>query len=545
MKRRPVLLAALALALPAGADAKWSAPARISDDEGAATRIAMAPDGEAVVVWGSRFHFGPFQEGGPHPGSPTAPVQAAIRPAGGAFGPQQAVSSGRARLLGMRANALGDALVEWAEEADPPQLLVNTRVHGGAFGSPFKPLPGVGAPGLAGATVWTSREERDDGPQPIDVVTRSASGELGPVREVARPRWSGLGGAAVAPTGETVVAWLEFDEAAGRGPRRVMASVAPPGGDFGPPVTLSSTHTASGFADNPVVRANRRGDFVVAWGADPPGAQGGGFSTSLPRLAFRPAGGSFGPEESTDADALVRGLYRTDIALGDGGDVALVWSNARTTAAAYRPAGGRLEPAVRMPTVNGLQTDPAVALDAAGTATFAWADGHSQDEMTTEIMAMRRPREGPYGPPELVARSVFLYEPDVGTAADGETAIVWTHHDDDTGNSMNQERGVEVSYYVPDPPVVSAVALKRSANALSCKLSEPARVTMVLKERGRGRAFRAQRTFKAKRGSNLLRLDKKLRRKLRRGRLYVATFTARDAAGDVSKPRRLEFRWDG
>jgi hypothetical protein len=195
-------------------------------------RIAVAPNGDVVVAW-------------LRPDGQDVRVQAAVRPAGGAFGAPQTLSpAGRdARSPDVAVDPLGNAIVVWSR-SEPRWLSDRVQVAerpAGAVGFTLAPAEAAPAP---------------DPPPPSDPPVEAPV----LVRDVSAPGASGREPrVAMDPTGGTYVAWLS--EAPGEQPR-VRAVVRPAGGAFGAPQDLSSGGRAANAID---IAAAQAGTAYVVW----------------------------------------------------------------------------------------------------------------------------------------------------------------------------------------------------------------------------------------------------------------------------------------
>ena len=185
-------------------------------------RIAIDPAGNAVAVWNRVRHFG-------------SAVEVAVRPAGGRFGAVQELSTpipapsyvpptvhlgGPARVA---VDARGTAIVVWSElDGGRKRVFAAVRPAGGAFG----PRQALSAPGkTAGAArvafdgagnafaVWRRRSDTRRRFR-IEAAVRPAGGAFGPAQSLSadgqRARAPQL---AVDPDGHAVILWRRFDGA--------------------------------------------------------------------------------------------------------------------------------------------------------------------------------------------------------------------------------------------------------------------------------------------------------------------------------------------
>ena len=192
-------------------------------------------------------------------------------------------------LLGVETSVGADGSVYAATSYLSDRLEWFSAPPGGAFGAPrtlltgVRPiLPGVDATGSTTA-LYDAAQPGDLGPAGDAPATRSVvaavappGGELGPPALVSTGgRRAMTRDLDVAPSGAAVAAWIE---ATGRR-WRVVAAVRPPGSPvFGPPHVLSGP-VAAGILVR--VAAGERGDAIVRWGSRVAVAREGRFGTPV------------------------------------------------------------------------------------------------------------------------------------------------------------------------------------------------------------------------------------------------------------------------
>ena len=110
----------------------WSRPQAIAEDRVGGPQIALVPDGSIVAAWrAAERGLGATR---------TGEVMAAIRSAGGAWGPTLALSSVRTKAIRLGTSAAGEVVATWNvavrpfPEREPPALHLATRPAGGDFG---------------------------------------------------------------------------------------------------------------------------------------------------------------------------------------------------------------------------------------------------------------------------------------------------------------------------------------------------------------------------------------------------------------------------
>jgi hypothetical protein len=295
---------------------EWGTPVTLASNGGAA-RVAIDAQGAALVVWTS---------------SPDARVRSSERPPGGTFAPPRDLP-GSGSLQALQMDAAGNALVlSWIASTGSKEMLRSSYRPAGASFADARPLATVDAyPSGAG-------------------LAMNAAGDAIAIF----PKRGGL-----------------------------TASRRPSGGEFGPgiPVTRDPRDGGGIVAD---VALAGDGTAAVTWRTD-----AGGFYSDTGRvvIALAPAGGPFERPVTLSTNAQPAADAR--VALDERGDAAIVWGDPRFSVyAAYRPAGGSFGKKLQLagPRLGGL---PDVAIDGEGRATAAWQqnDGDRIDMVTRDISA--------------------------------------------------------------------------------------------------------------------------------------------------------------
>jgi hypothetical protein len=539
---------AAALAVPAGAGAAgWSEPVELSGAKGIDTRVVSSPGGDAVIAWAHKGDDASVGGG---------PVSYSTRAPGAGFAAPQPIAAGAGGLIvDIASNAHGEASVTWnggftgGHQATPYGTAF--RAPGGPFGDaatvPFGegvgvlPGPGVSAMDGAGNTTWTWVDPETKRSR---AVTRSRDGSFGPVRE-----WPyGVSGAIASDgAGNLVLAWM--GKAEGEEGNRIFVASAPPGGAPGPARAISEQFGNLDLLAHPKLRlvANDRGDFVVAWSAVPladPQPPGSLRSDQTLHVSVRPRGGEFGPPEAAAPHpGRMTAIHEWDLAVSARGDAIASWTDRGQVAAAYRPAGGTIERAVRLdPTDDGHDHGmPSVGLDGRGDALILYEERVAQHHH--QIRAVHRPAGGRYGPISIVDDAPHLYTPDVAADADGDAVAAWTRQSRWTHDS--KEDGVRAAVFDPSMPALAAVAVRPSGDtpSLAFKASSATRVTARFDRREGKRWVRVGKaSVKARRGRNAIRPGGKLARRLRQPGRYRAALSAPVGGGLETQAKRIEFR---
>jgi hypothetical protein len=187
----------------------WTAPTTLSspNDQGHNPRVALNASGTAIAVW----------MGAP-PGRAAQTLEAAIRPAGGRFGPARVVVGEVTGMSKVALAASGEAVVI-SSDRDRDLLYSNVRPPSGRFGrrqllgSGFAPTVGVEARGDAIA-VWTRSDGTNLFVHAARRLSRQAFGAgvdlapVGPDCSLHRCLVGGEAALAVSPRGSAIAIWI-------------------------------------------------------------------------------------------------------------------------------------------------------------------------------------------------------------------------------------------------------------------------------------------------------------------------------------------------
>ncbi|MEA2427634.1 MAG: hypothetical protein QOF37_1262, partial [Thermoleophilaceae bacterium] len=392
------MLLALAVAAPAAqADLNWSPAQDLSPDGTNSDHVGLAIDaqGGAIAVWLE-----------PDSGSGHTRVAAAIRPAGGNFGPPTFVSEPDtdASLPGVAMNRPGDAMVTWQRvrpSSSSTEVEYAVRPAGGSFGAP-----------------------------------RSASFGGGSALD---------GHAALDDQGNAVIAYIRDD---GIQPSpRLHAAFRPAGAttDFSSPQTISQTFAPGDtnvFAEDPRVAMDRDGNALVSWTSI--------YNSSTdPELrveaAYRPAGGTnaahFQTKQTLSAPGTIPngnpdGNAANSFPAFDRSGNAMVvftrYGGDYRVQAAFRPKVQGSFDAAKTLSPSGVETSaPEVAFDPSGNAFAAWSQSTSATTSPPyRIQSAFRPVGGDFGAPQLVSTTdMHATEAHIGVDGAGRPAILWTAQD--------------------------------------------------------------------------------------------------------------------
>jgi hypothetical protein len=347
------VLAAMALVMFPSAAAGVLKPVDISPAgaSGSAPRIASDGAGNIVVVWRELD-------------GDTASIRAAFHPAGGDFGSSQRISSTAAALESpeVAMDGLGNAAAVWNRStAQESVVQAAVRPAGGAWGPPENLSPTgevavkahVAIEQGRATAVWTALRDRQTR---IQSSTRTLTGPWAPAETLSGPVGSASSPAvAMDDQGGAVASWRWSDGAF----LVVQAAVRSPAGLWSQPEVLSG---AGRSASPPQVAMDAKGNAVVGW------VRHNG-SWAAAQVTDRPAGGRWQvPHNLSD-----RGnAGRLDLAMNSRGDAVASWLQRGRAWSAFRPAASSrwTHAPFAEEWFGGV---PRVALDAAGNATAVWA----------------------------------------------------------------------------------------------------------------------------------------------------------------------------
>lgn len=438
---------------PAGAS--FSAPLTLGP-AGPATlgppQAAIDGAGNAIVVWQQ-----------PDSLMPNTIVRAAVRPAGGTFGEPVTLSATGAVSAHpqLALNPAGDAVVVWDRVAGLDAIVqAAVRPAGGAFSAPLdvsaagtlSPLPRPAIDAAGNATVaWTQTTAAGSTAQ---AATRAAGGAAfsAPVDLSAT---GVVGGTQVATNagGETVAAWERVDAST----RFVQAATRPAGGAFSAPADLS---LFGADASAPQVAIDADGNAVAVWARfDGP--------TRVVQIATRPRDGAFGlPGTLSPGGGEARAPH---VAVSPGGDMVVTWQRSdganTIVQAVARRAGAGFSATADLSAAGRDAVAPHAGIGADGDALVAW---QRSDGMNTIVQAAGHDAAGPQlrglsvpvNPPTGVAASYSVSPLDVWSPV-GSTQ--WSFDDGATAAGAS----VTHAFAAPGDHVVSVTSTDALGNAMS------------------------------------------------------------------------------
>jgi hypothetical protein len=420
-----------------------------------ATTLSSTPAGDAAVA----FRLPET--------SLSAPVFAALRPAGGVFG--RAVRLTPRHVVGadVAAGPGGVALATWTEAGGAVRAAF--REAGGRWG-PAQTLAQHGRSARAaldargaGLVVWTHPGGA------MRSAARPPGGPFEPARDLPDP--GEVQALKMDAEGDALVLSL-LD---GSSEALVQSSYRRAGGEFAaarPIAVVGSTYAT------PALAMNAAGDALAVY----PATDG--------RLAAsrRPAGGEFGPEETVLAAPKSSGALTStrvaDAALGGDGSAAVTWTTtfedddnnvyAVRTFVAVAPGGGSFGRPRRLTTPSRPGYDAQVAIDGGGDAVVAWGDPRFA------VHAIYRRAGGSFAAPLRLAGPRLGGLPDVSIDDAGRATAAWEQNDGDRIKLATRSFGPDGAG-APAQVLRSAPAYKRLPHARS--RCNPPRTRTVLETR--------------------------------------------------------------
>jgi hypothetical protein len=383
MKRLAAAVAvagALALSAAASAAPPWLGPVDLTPTGQSASimHVAMDAAGDTFVVW-KRSN-----------GTNTI-VQAAVRPAGGAWLPTIDLSaSGQdGDEPQVAVDAAGNATALWARAY---VVQSSYRPAGGAWGSPvdlsamgvtaFSPRLAVDRAGDAVA-VWGRTTGTG---QAVQTASRASGGAWTPGIDLSNP--GGIGSrypsAALDRLGNAVATWVT-------GAGTVQAAYRPAGGAWGDVKDLSQVLTGGAF--DSVTAFDRSGNATVVWSGFNSG------SSYLVQAATRPvsSGAWLPPQDLSVPGEAGQGPV---IAIAPNGTAIAMWNRIPAPAVsviqyATRPRGGPWALPRDLTSPTGRSYGPSLGFDDASDAVATWTEVASPSD--THVKGARRSAAGAWG----------------------------------------------------------------------------------------------------------------------------------------------------
>ncbi len=432
-------------------------------------QVALDPVGDAVAVW-----------------SRSGVAQAATRPAGGSFGAPVGLSAASTSVSDahVAVDTAGDAIAVW-RIFDGTNFIVQAAVRpaGGAFGAAvnltadghdaFAPDVAMDPAGDA-VVVWFRYNGTS---QVIQAAARPAGGSFSSPVDVSQnaPAGSFFPHVAMDQAGDAVAVWYRSNGSN----NIVQASVAPAAsGVWQTPADLSATGED---ALNAAVATDPAGDAVAVW-------QRSNGTNQIVQAAVRPAGGSFGA--SVDLSATGQNALSPQVAMDQAGDAVVAWQRSNGTnviiQAVTRPATGSFSSPHDLSATGEDAESADVAMDQAGDAIVTWSRSNGTNQIVQaagydfagpELRNLSIPASGVAGVP--VSFSVSPVDVWSGVASttwgvgDGQgangTAVSHTYATagtyqvtvtsvDGNGNITTTKRSIMIVPVIPlTPPTLSAL----------------------------------------------------------------------------------------
>ena len=398
---------------PAGGD--FASVGLLSADSGDADRPQVVFDegDNALVVW-TRYE------------GELGRVEAAFRPAGGAFGAAQVVSAAQEGASNFDAQVAIDesAVVVWTRQSAAGDLSVQAafRPKGGAFaaqqtvsvaGQAFEPQVAVDERGNALA-VWT--QEVGGSPRVFSAF-RPRTGDWSASAQISPDAFDASEAhVAVDRSNNAIATWTsDADGASSSDPTFIQAALRPAGGSFGAAETISSE---TGSASKPEAVFDERGNALVAW------SRFDGAHTRV-EASFHPRNGGF--EVAQVLSPPGNDAFEPRIAVDESAGV--VWTRTDGTnlrvQGAFRNKGGRFGAVQTLSEPADDAFEPDIAVDERGNALAVWTRNEGFE--FPRVQFAFRPRVASFAEPQgLSAPAVGAFGPHVATDHRNNSLAVWT-----------------------------------------------------------------------------------------------------------------------
>ncbi len=199
----------------------------------------------------------------------------------------------------------------------------------------------------------------------------------------------------------------------------IQARTRPSGGSFGTAEDLSAPGQN---AQLPQIAASPDGTMTAVWVRD-------NGANEIIQAATRPPGGSFGPPVNLSLPG--RSAFNPQISTAPDGTTTVVWERSDGSdfiiQAATRLPGGSFGAPVSLSAPGQDADDPQLATAPDGTTTVVW---RRDDGIFDRIQTATRTSGGSFGAPvNLSAPGGFGEDPQVATAPDRTTTAVWSYFD--------------------------------------------------------------------------------------------------------------------
>ena len=344
-----------AAVLASGTTTSTPVPLSASNVDAAGPQVAVDGNGNAIAVWQRQ-------------GSEDV-VQAAIRPAGGAFGMPVNLSAADASASPpqLDMNAAGAAIAVWSLlDTGDPVVQAASRPAGGAFATAVPVSAGGGSAENPTVAINTSGDavvgwlRSGVSSTIVQVATRAGSGSFSAPVDLTTTGAASSPKVAINQAGDIVAAWRRFNGAH----HIVQARIRPAGGSFSSVADLSAAGQNANLGD---IAIDTAGNALVTW--DYPSA-----ANTVVQLARRPAGGSF--VATVDLTPLDKTAFNPRLAVNPAGEAIAGWlfSGAANTIVQARAGttGGTFGPPADLSATGQSADNLDLAINAAGRGIAVW-----------------------------------------------------------------------------------------------------------------------------------------------------------------------------
>lgn len=358
------------------------------------------------------------------------------------------------------ADADGDAYAVWEDQRNSDDDIyfayrpvtgawgANVRVNDAITGTVWQRSPAIAVDVDENAyAVW---EDRRNGDRDIYFAYRPAGGTWGTdVRvndDITGTTWQESPDIAVDADGNAYAVWVDDRDS----DDDIYFAYRPAGGTWEADVRLNDDITGTAQQRSPTIAVDADGNAYAVWEDR---------RNSNPDIyfAYRPAGGTWGPNVRVNDDGGTASQSVPDIAVDADGNAYTVWEDARYDSDiyfAYRPAGGGWGTNVRVNDDEGgtSKYHPAITVDAAGNVYAVWSFSIPiQTVPASHIPHLRRPRPSKPG--------TGAVEQD-GNGCDGPNGICFAHRP--AGGEWGENVRVDDEGTWPGSPAVAVDAAGRA-----------------------------------------------------------------------------------
>jgi PKD domain len=426
------VVALVAISPASGAQSSWLAPVHLSEEGQNASepRVAFDARGDAVAAWSAKNGANNM-------------VQAAFRPAGGAWQPPVSLSGygESASEPKVAFDRQGDAVAVWdAYDGFTFDVQAAFKPAGGTWESQIdlssEEIPGAGEPqvvfdGQGDATAVWHRGGPFGGV--LQTAYRPAGGSWQTPVDISASAVGFHPQVTVDERGDTLAAWEQYNGT----DYTAWAALKPAGDAWQAPASISGAG-----AENVQVAFDGQGNATAVWRNWAEGF----LSYHIMQAAFMPAGGAW--QTPTDITGAANELDQPKnasepaMAVDGHGDTVAVWAwefGPPVIQAAFRPAGGAWQTPVNISREGSRY--PQVAFDGQGNAIAVW-----DNEGT--VLGAFKPVGGPWRTPVNISEEGRGGGPQVAFDGQGDAVTVW----DATG-------AIQGAGYVAAGPLLNGVSI--------------------------------------------------------------------------------------